>query len=279
MERISRSNMQSILDYTDKDIRELHEQALENLREIGLVNPVDAFKALSAKDSKGRNTTLLEIREIYVSPNIGTEDRELSRIITLYPEITIEGGGQYSQLVLTFENNRFPDMNRIWQILESYGKESAEYRENIDDYPMLQLTILPLTLDGRYGFVMSSPIIWFLTPADPAEEQPRQIRMLIEPGGLQFVQDESYSVEKILEESRKMMASYKMDLQRLLDKEEAEKEMQREMEAEQKRFLEANVTKHTFGYDENTARTEETRRHAWNEMQKDGKFKVGNKRD
>ena len=34
-----------------------------------------------------------------------------------------------------------------------------------------------------------------------------------------------------------------------------------------------------FGYDENTARTEETRRHAWNEMQKDGKFKVGNKRD
>ncbi len=271
--------MQSILDYTDKDVRELHEQALENLREIGFVNPIDAFKALSAKDSKGRNTTLLEIREIYVSPNVGTEDRELSRIITLYPEITIEGGGQYSQLVLTFENNRFPDMNRIWQILESYGKESAEYRENIDDYPMLQLTILPLTLDGRYGFVMSSPIMWFLTPADPAEEQPRQIRMLIEPGGLQFVQDESYSVEKILEESRKMMASYKMDLQRQLDKEEAEKEMQREMETEQKRFLESNVTNHTFGYDENTARTAENRRQAWNDMQKDGKFKVGNKRD
>ena len=279
MERISRSNMQSVLNYTDNDVRELHELALKNLEEIGLVNPIDAFKALSAKDPKGRNTTLLEIREIYVSPNMGIEDRELSRIITLYPEIAIEGGGQYSQLVLTFENNRFPDMNRIWQILESYGKECAEYRENIDDYPMLQITILPLTLDGRYGFVMSSPIMWFLTPADPAEETPRQIRMLIEPGGLQFVQDESYSVEKILEESRKMMAAYKMDIQRELEKQEAEEEMKRDIEAQQKQFLESNVTNHTFGYDESSARTEENRRQSWNEMQKDGTFKVEKKRD
>ncbi len=170
-------------------------------------------------------------------------------------------------------------MNRIWQILETYGKEYAEYRDNIDDYPMLQISILPLTLDGRFGFIISSPIMWFLTPADPSEDTPRQIRMLIEPGGLQFVQDESYSIDKILEDSRKKMAAYKMDIQRELEREEEEADYKKLAEEQQKQFIEANVTSHSFGYDESMARTDENRRAAWNEGRKDGSFKVGNKRE
>lgn len=278
MEEMSRGAMQSILNFTDKDIREIHEKAKQNLAEIGLVNPIDAFKALSMKDSKGRNTTLLEIREFYLSPDINTEDRDVQRIVTLYPEISFEGGEQFGTLILTFENNRFPDMNRIWQILETYGKENIECIQGVDDYPILQLTVLPLMLDGKYGFVISSPIMWFLTPADPSEETPRQIRMLLAPGTMQFVQNENFSVDDMLEELRRQMAAYQMDLQRQLERETEEAEYQQEMEKQQKAFIESNVTQHTFGYDAASLRTDENKRKSWGEQQRDGRFKVSDKK-
>lgn len=235
-------------ELTIKDpLAALQEKAAENLSRIKLVNVRDILNAFKDKDHLGRFTTSLEIKTEYWDIQTNQSTRSRSRIATLAPEIQLESAGGYLTLILHFGNRRHPDMNRIWNVLTSYGEESLKACVATREIPVLTFTAVPLSLGGNFGMVATDPVFWCLQPSSPFEEHVSQIRILFQPEGVMFMMDRSFQTDEVIAKVKSELASEQLNEAGRLQKELEQKAFQKEREEKVAEYLERSRNRrHTF---------------------------------
>lgn len=58
-----------------------------------------------------------------------------------------------------------PEMNRMWHLMEDYGKEQAALSPDADEIPVMSITVVPMLLGGQYGMVAHDPIFYHIQPS------------------------------------------------------------------------------------------------------------------
>ena len=234
-------------EVTIKDpLAALREKAVENLSRIQLVNVRDILNAFKDKDHLGRFTTSLEIKTEYWGLQTNMPSRSRSRIATLTPEIQLESAGGYLTLILQFGRHH-PDINRIWNVLTSYGEESLKASAAPREIPVLTFTAVPLSLGGNFGMVATDPVFWCLQPSSPFEEHVSQIRILFQPEGVMFMMDHSFQTDEVIARVKSELASEQLAEVGRLQKELEQNALKKEQTERVMEYLERSRNRrHTF---------------------------------
>ncbi len=102
--------------------------------------------------------TIVEFRKSFFNLEKNAATHGYSAMITMEPEVHLEQSGGYTTVVLQFANGRNPEMNRMWHLMEDYGKEQAALSPDADEIPVMSITVVPMLLGGQYGMVAHDPI-------------------------------------------------------------------------------------------------------------------------
>ena len=124
-------------------------------------------------------------------------------------------------------------MNRMWHLMEDYGKEQAALSPDADEIPVMSITVVPMLLGGQYGMVAHDPIFYHIQPSDAmvSMEYCDQLRIVFEPESVAFLRDDSFVSADVLETVKRELAAEQM----AEDAREKEMEEYREQER-QKRY-------------------------------------------
>lgn len=228
-------------------------KAIQNLERIGFVGIQDILNALKDKNEKGQFTSVAELKINYWDPVKENIVWSRSKAVTMAPEIKTEMGGSYTTLILQFQSKDDPDLNRIWNVLSEYGENTAELSAEMSEIPVLDITVVPMSLGGKFGMVATDPVFWSLQPSVPFETAYNQIRILFQPESVLYLRDDSFETDEIIAKVKSELASEKLAEEAIIRKKMQEEEFKKQHEADLSGYLENNrVTKHTFNTSKKT---------------------------
>lgn len=122
--------------------------------------------------------------------------------------LAIEARDSIIQIDINFKSYLDPELRLLWDLLETYGQSRAESFMNpeSDFIPHVFIEIISEDFDGQYVLSLTNPILWFLQPKSPEEEQLSVIRLFFNPDGLE-VQDISDVVD-VTQAEAEVMRTY-----------------------------------------------------------------------
>ena len=219
-------------------IEQLKKRAQENLDRIGgIPGAQDILKAFTERDEAGRLMTIVEFRKSFFSLEKNAATHGYSAMISMDPEVHLEQSGGYTTVVLQFANGRNPEMNRMWHLMEDYGKEQAALSPDADEIPVMSITVVPMLLGGQYGMVAHDPIFYHIQPSDAmvSMEYCDQLRIVFEPESVAFLRDDSFVSADVLETVKRELAAEQMaeDAREKVQQEEESFKQAREKEMEE----------------------------------------------
>lgn len=221
-------------------IEQLKKRAQENLDRIGgIPGAQDILKAFTERDEAGRLMTIVEFRKSFFSLEKNAATHGYSAMISMDPEVHLEQSGGYTTVVLQFANGRNQEMNRMWHLMEDYGKEQAALSPDADEIPVMSITVVPMLLGGQYGMVAHDPIFYHIQPSDAmvSMEYCDQLRIVFEPESVAFLRDDSFVSADVLETVKRELAAEQMaeDAREKVQQEEESFKQAREKEMEEYR--------------------------------------------
>lgn len=183
--------------------------------------------------------TIVEFRKSFFSLEKNAATHGYSAMISMDPEVHLEQSGGYTTVVLQFANGRNPEMNRMWHLMEDYGKEQAALSPDADEIPVMSITVVPMLLGGQYGMVAHDPIFYHIQPSDAmvSMEYCDQLRIVFEPESVAFLRDDSFVSADVLETVKRELAAEQMaeDAREKVQQEEESFKQAREKEMEEYR--------------------------------------------
>ncbi|MSS38019.1 hypothetical protein [Clostridium porci] len=218
----------------------LKTRAIEKLKKIGIPSIPDILDALKDKDDQGNNLTIAEFRINYMDLEKGEVTHGKSMFLTMAPQVSLEKSGAYNTVTLQFPHKKSAEMNRLWSLLSDYGAEMAQYDVSTGEFPLIGLTVLPMTLGGQYGMIATDPIFYHLQPSSPMDQYCDQIRLLFEPEAVMFMRNDSFKSDEVLETVKMELAAERLKEEALVKAQLEKEEFQKEHEAEIQSYLDHN---------------------------------------
>ena len=105
--------------------------------------------------------------------------REISTRFSKEGEFSLESHKGIVQVSLAFTSNLNPAFRLFWQQLEDYGKRlnQCEFDPEYNAVPLLSFVVAPDKYATEYYLSLSNPMLWFMQPANPTDEDCKVIRM------------------------------------------------------------------------------------------------------
>lgn len=228
-------------------VEALRIKAAENLERIGFVGIPDILAAFKDKNEKGQFTSAAELKINYWDPAKERIAWSRSKAVTMAPEIKTEKAGGYTTLILQFQSKDDPDLTRIWSILSEYGENVAELSSEMSEIPVLDITVVPMSLGGKFGLVATDPVFWTLQPSVPFETDCTQIRILFQPESVLFLRDDSFETDEVIAKVKSELASERLAEDAAIRKQMQEDEYKKQHENDIANYLEnKRISQHTF---------------------------------
>ena len=134
-----------------------------------------------------------------------TEIAEETNTITLNkPSIEIERHGKFIQIEICFVSSMDMDLRALWNNIEYYGRQCNDMAQDIssgETIPMCSLTIVPLSLEGKYHATALNPVFWALT-SKKIGQNANIVRLLYNIDDLNFFENDTINVEDIEEQAK-----------------------------------------------------------------------------
>lgn len=120
--------------------------------------------------------------------------REISSRFSKEGEFSLEAHKGIIQVSLSFQSNLNPAFRLFWQQLEDYGRRlnMCEFSAEYNAVPLLSFIVSPDKYATEYFLSLSNPMLWFLQPAEPTDDDCKVIRM--------FFSSKNVSMQEIPEE-------------------------------------------------------------------------------
>lgn len=123
------------------------------------------MQAFQLKDDTGKRMTVIDIKKNFFDLTKNQAAHGYSIMTTMEPMVQLEQCGGYITVVLKFDYARNPEMDRLWHLLEDYGREQAELSPTETEIPVLSLSVVPMLLGGQCGMIAHDPIFYHMQPS------------------------------------------------------------------------------------------------------------------
>lgn len=111
----------------------------------------------------------------------------------------------YVSVDFTFPCSVSFELSQLWASLQNYGKSIAEISEESKEIPQIFFTLIPLSYEGKYYVLASSPIFWGLISND-LDEKPDTVRVVFDAETVSIYETNSIDykhIESIVDEEIK----------------------------------------------------------------------------
>ncbi len=102
----------------------------------------------------------------------------------------------YVSVDFTFPCSVSFELSLLWASLQDYGKSIAEISEESKEIPQIFFTLIPLSYEGKYYVLASSPIFWGLISSN-LDEKPNTVRVIFDAETVSIYETNSIDYKQI----------------------------------------------------------------------------------
>lgn len=154
------------------------------------------------------------------------EIKDTTEVSFCNAEVKITKVGSFVTLDLVFINKFSSELNRLWSILELYGKTMTDL-ENFDENTAINgvFTVMPMALNGKAFISAVNPVYWTLMATKPTDEI-NTIRILFNDINFNFLEGPEIDMDLLRESIEQEIRKEEDEAQRIANRMEEEEEYQ-----------------------------------------------------